>query len=117
MRRHDLTERVISYVLITGVTISLALNISGLIFYFFENRLCLEIALDEQSRLSLDRFISNVNQINSYTILSAGLLVILFTPYIRVLTSIIYFAIVKDYKYLLLTLTVFSVLSTLILIH
>ncbi len=117
MSKKDFIERMISYVLIIGVIISLALNLFGLFLYYFENRLCLEIVLDGQSRLSLDSFINHITQINSYTILSASILVILFTPYVRVFTSMVYFMFKKDYKYIFLTFTVFIVLSILILFH
>ena len=117
MSKNDFIERMISYVLITGVMISLTLNLFGLILYHFENRLCLEIVLNEQSSLSLDSFINHISQINSYTILSASILVILFTPYIRVLASMVYFMFKKDYRYVFLTSIVFLVLSMLILFH
>jgi uncharacterized membrane protein len=110
-------ERIISYILVAGVLASLIVGLTGLVSYHLENGLCLEIPLDGQSTLLPGRFFSQVSQMNSYTLLSASILIILFTPYIRVLTSIIYFVKTRDYKFVILTSTVFITLTIIFLLH
>lgn len=117
MKNQGSLEKIISYILTTSVLASLILNFAGLIFYSLENRLCLEISIDNQSILLLDNLLSRFNQLNSYVLLSVSILIIIFTPYIRVLTSIIYFMKTRDYKYAILTLAVFSALTILFLIR
>jgi|GEM_PF-1477054 len=117
MRNNTLLEKMISYILVAGVLASLILCFLGLILYYLENRLCLEIPFNDQSTLLLGRFLSQANRVNSYTLLSASILIILFTPYIRVFTSMIYFMKIKDYKYVILTFTVFITLTIMFLAH
>ncbi|MCL7382912.1 MAG: DUF1634 domain-containing protein [Thaumarchaeota archaeon] len=117
MKNDTSLERIISYVLVGGVLASLILGLTGLVSYYLENRLCLEIPLNGQSTLLLGRFFNQAFQMNSYTLLSASILIILFTPYIRVLTSIIYFVKTRDYKFVILTSTVFITLTIILLVH
>ncbi len=115
MKDNTSLERLLSYILITGVLASLILSFLGLVLYYLENKLRLEISFSDQSILLLDRFFSQAIQINSHTFLSISILIILFTPYIRVITSMIYFMKIKDYKYVFLTFTVFSILTIMFL--
>jgi uncharacterized membrane protein len=117
MRNNASLEKMISYILVTGVLASIILSFLGLILYYLENRLCLEISFNEQSTLLLGRFFIQANRVNSYTLLSASILIVLFTPYVRVFTSMIYFMKIKDYKYVILTFTVFIALTIMFLVH
>lgn len=117
MKNQESLEKIISYVLIASILASLKLSFAGLSFYYLENRLCLEISINDQSILLLDSFFNRFNQLNSYVFLSASILVIILTPYLRVLTSMIYFLKTRDYKYALLALIVFSALTILFLIR
>ncbi|MEM0443528.1 MAG: DUF1634 domain-containing protein [Candidatus Caldarchaeum sp.] len=50
-------------------------------------------------------------------LMTAGLVILIFTPYSRVLTSIVYFAAERNITFLLITLFVFAVLTTSLLTH
>lgn len=117
MRGQESLEKIISYILTASVLVGLTLYFAGLASYYFENKMCLEISINDQSSLQLDNFLNQFNQLNSYIVLSTSILVVMFTPYIRVLTSIIYFLKNKDYKYSVLALFVFSALTILFLIR
>jgi len=45
------------------------------------------------------------------SIVGLGILVLMLTPYLRILAAIVYYAIVKDYRYLGITLVVFAVIN------
>ena len=49
--------------------------------------------------------------------MTLGILVLILTPYIRVVVSIVYFARERDYRYVLLTLFVLVVLSLSLALH
>ncbi|MEN2974951.1 MAG: DUF1634 domain-containing protein [Candidatus Caldarchaeales archaeon] len=111
MKRIYTLEDVISYALLIGVVSGLALCLGGVALYFYENRYSLEIIFDREWILSLDRLILEIGYINAYTISSIGIVIMIFTPYLRVLISLIYFAKIRDYRYILTTMIVLVLLT------
>ena len=117
-------ETTISYLLIIGVTFSLILEIIGLIlfYYSFTN---LNILESEVVFIHGDNFFSFVKtlfqgeniQNNAILFMSLGSIVLISTPYIRVITSVIYFAWEKNRKYLLVTLFVLVILTVSLALH
>ena len=117
-------ETTISYLLIIGVTFSLILEIIGLIlfYYSFTN---LNILESEVVFIHGDNFFSFVKtlfqgeniQNNAILFMTLGSIALISTPYIRVITSVIYFAWEKNRKYLLVTLVVLVILTVSLALH
>jgi uncharacterized membrane protein len=109
-------EILVGYVLLIGVLLSLALIFAGLVWHVATaHQLGFEF---EIAGTNLFRFVlTNLGQLAAYTVsprllISLGIIVLLLTPYVRVLTSMIYFAVVAhNWKYTLFTAFVLSILT------
>ena len=117
-------ETVISYILVSGVLISLVLELVGIILFYihYKNFKILEsgsVFVKGQNfflyitSLFQGRYSPNIE----FLIMIVGLVVLILTPYVRVITSIIYFISKKNLKYILLTLFVFTFLTISLIIH
>ena len=117
-------ETAISYLLIIGVVFSLILEAIGLIlfYYSFAN---LNILENEVVFIRGNDFFSFVVTIfqgenmqnNAILFMTLGLVTLILTPYVRVITSVIYFAWEKNRKYLLVTLFVLVLLTASLALH
>ena len=117
-------ETAISYLLIIGVIFSLILEAIGLtlFYYSFANLNILEnevVFIREENFFSFVITTLQVENIQNSAILfmTLGLITLISTPYIRVITSVIYFAWEKNRKYLLLTLFVLIILTVSLTLH
>ncbi|MBS7627156.1 DUF1634 domain-containing protein [Candidatus Bathyarchaeota archaeon] len=118
-------ELAISYILIFGVVSSVMIEAFGiLIHYYAEGNL--NITFEPKSVLkgaNLFVFIGSTFQSilqgssTSFNILSLGLALLIITPYVRVLASVIYFGMVRDIKYLFITLSVLVILTASLVAH
>lgn len=112
-RKYNL-EDIISYILTFGTIFSIFLLSIGVIAYLVYIK---EIILDwilkgENLFVALNNVLSNVFQNNiSYTFMAIGILMLMLTQYIRVIVSIVYFSLIKDCKYVVITLIVFIILT------
>ena len=111
-------ERVIGYILISGVTISLLLEVIGITLYYYSYG---------QFRILEDRtlFIHGSNFFNflaeliqgehihqkAILLMTLGIAILMVTPYVRVILSVIHFALEKNFKYVLITLFVLVLLT------
>jgi uncharacterized membrane protein len=117
-------ETSISWGLITGVGISVLLEIAGMIVYFFQTG-------DVHISSAGDMFIRG-NDFFSYifnlirgpragglaiTLMTAGLVVLILTPFARVIMSVIFFTAEKNYRYVWITLFVLAVLAVSLAVH
>jgi uncharacterized membrane protein len=117
-------ETAISYLLILGVVISLFLEVIGLIL-FFHSYSNLNILENSVAFIRGENFFSFVftlfqweNMQNSALLfMTLGLVVLILTPYIRVIMSVIYFAWKKNSKYVLMTLFVLITLTVSLALH
>ena len=117
-------ETAISYLLIIGVVFSFILEAIGLIlfYYSFAN---LNILENEVVFIRGNDFFSFVVTIfqgenmqnNAILFMTLGLVTLILTPYVRVITSVIYFAWEKNRKYLLVTLFVLVILTVSLALH
>jgi uncharacterized membrane protein len=117
-------ERVISYLLITGVVISLILEIVGVVLLYrsYGN---LHISREAGVYIKGHDFFSFIYQQiqNRQTTKPAilfmvlGIVVLILTPYIRVIASVVYFAWQKNLKYVLITLFVLIVVTLSLALH
>ena len=117
-------ETVISYILVSGVLISLVLELVGIILFYIHYK---NFRISESgsvfvkgqnfflyiTSLFQGRYSPNIE----FLIMIVGLVVLILTPYVRVITSIIYFISKKNLKYILLTLFVFTFLTISLIIH
>ncbi len=117
-------ETAISYVLIVGVVISLLLEIVGVIlFYHTYGRL--DISQDTSVFIRGRDFFSYIYQQFTGTrpdgsgifFMTGGIIVLVLTPYVRLISSVIYFAWEKDVKYVLITLFVLAVVTLSLTLH
>ncbi len=107
---------VVGYLLQTGVMISLVLLAAGLIWKWASTG---HWSIDYQiSGMNLFEFVSNEvhiiirGQLRPRVLVSGGIVVLMLTPYFRVLASMIYFIVVlRNWKYSLFTAIVFAVLT------
>ena len=109
-------EILIGYILLVGVLLSMALLIIGLAWHWATTgHLRLEypimgMNLFEFVHISLRQIASGA--IHPRLMVNLGIAVVMFTPYVRVLASMLYFALVeRNGKYTLFTGFVFSVLT------
>jgi len=117
-------ETAISYLLILGVVISLFLEVIGLIL-FFRSYSNLNILENSVAFIRGENFFSFVRtlfqwenmQNSSLLFMTLGLVVLILTPYIRVIMSVIYFAWKKNSKYVLMTLFVLITLTVSLALH
>jgi len=118
-------EQAISYVLIAGVIASVTIETIGIWTYYYYNQ-NLDIVFKPSLALKATDFFSYtamaIRALISWSwtpiqILGFGLVVLMITPYMRVLASVVYFALAKNSKYLFITLFVLVVLTASLLAH
>jgi uncharacterized membrane protein len=117
-------ETTISILLIVGVVISLFLEVIGLIL-FYRSYANLNILENNVAFIRGENFFSFVYtlfqgekmQNSALLSMTLGLVVLILTPYIRVLTSVVYFAWKKNSKYVLVTLFVLITLTISLALH
>ena len=116
-------EGVISYVLIIGVVTSLLLEIAGLILFY---RAYGSLAISHDSRMFLRgenffiflaRLFSGSSAGWPIRLMTLGIAVLILTPYVRAIFSVIYFAVKENGKYLVITLAVLTILTISLLVH
>lgn len=117
-------ETSISYLLIGGVIISLILEVIG-IFIFYHSYGNLAISEDAGIFIQGHDFFSFIYreftgrhmQGNAIFFMTAGIIVLILTPYARLVASAIYFGWEKNTKYVLITLFVLIVVTLSLALH
>ena len=117
-------ETVISYMLIIGVTTSLLLELAG-IFFLWRLYGRLDISQDSSMFIRGRDFFSFIfQQIATkqsagpgIVLMTAGIIVLILTPYIRLVASVVYFAVEKNIKYVVITLFVLIVVTLSLALH
>ena len=116
-------EGVISYVLIIGVVTSLLFEVAGIIFFyrvygslavFHESQMFLR---GENFFIFLARLFSGSSVSWPLRVITLGIAILVLTPYVRAMLSVIYFAVHRNGKYLVITLFVFTILTISLLVH
>jgi uncharacterized membrane protein len=116
-------EGLISYILITGVVISLFLEAAGLLlFYRSSGTLAIShgrpvIVRAEDFFALLGRLFSAAPSSWPLRLMTLGIAILILTPYMRALLSVIYFAGQRNFKYLAVTLFVVIILTVSLLVH
>ncbi len=117
-------EVAISYMLIVGVVVSLVLEVIGVVLLYGSFRR-LEISQDPSFFIQGRDFFSFAFETiagkhaagPSIGFMTAGLIVLILTPYIRVIASVFYFAIERNLRYVLITLFVLVVVTLSLVLH
>ncbi len=117
-------ETIISYILIIGVVATVVFEVIGITLFFgaYGN---LQISQDRSVFISGQNFFAFIiNQVqnlfvsqNAVSFITLGLIILILTPYVRAITSALYFAWEKHYKYVLITLIVLIVLTASLALH
>jgi uncharacterized membrane protein len=118
-------ETIISYLLIVGVVLSLALEIAGIVI-FYKSHGNLDILLQDKAMFIKGRdFFSFLYQLFSgesmqntgVFLMTLGVAALILTPFVRVIASALYFAWRKDTKYVLITAFVLIALTVSLALH
>jgi uncharacterized membrane protein len=117
-------ENIVSYLLIAGVVVSVILEAIGIILYYgtYGN---VQISQSQAVFISGKNFFAFIiyqtqhllGSQNALLFMTLGLIILILTPYIRAITSVVYFAWEKHYKYVLITLFVLIVLTISLALH
>lgn len=117
-------ETIISYLLIIGVITSVTLIGIGMILYYGEYG---NVQISQNKSVFIvgqDFFVFTVGVFqqvfasqDALVFITIGLIILILTPYIRAITSAVYFAWEKHYKYVLITMFVLIVLTASLTIH
>lgn len=107
-------ETIIGYTLRIGVIAAAVLVLAGGVYYLIENAFT---AADYHTfhpaakhALDLSGIVQNALALNSLGIIQLGLLVLVATPIVRVIFSVVAFALERDYLYVAVTAIVLAVL-------
>ena len=118
-------ETTISYLLIVGVVLSLALEIAG-IAIFYKSHGNLDILLQDKAMFIQGRdFFSFLYQIfarepaqnTGIFLMTLGVAALILTPFVRVIASAMYFAWKRDTRYVLITAFVIIALTISLALH
>jgi uncharacterized membrane protein len=117
-------EKTIGYLLITGVVISLILEILGISAYYgtyghldISERRAVFLHGQNFFNFVFGLFEGEYAQNKAILLMTLGITLLIFTPYLRVIISVVNFARKKDVKYLFITLFVFVILTISLAVH
>ena len=116
-------ENAISYLLLTGVIISVVLEIAGLSVYLSEHRNLMispENSIYIQGRdffNFLYRFWNEYSGDTAVLLIVTGVIVLILTPFARIILSVVYFGWEKNWKYVLITVFVLVVITVSLTFH
>lgn len=117
-------ETAISYLLIIGVVASLILEVIGItVFYHSYRQLGVSqdpsVFIHGQDILSflLNQFRGPHTETRAIRLMTSGIVILMLTPYLRVIVSVVYFAWEKNWKYVVITLFVLAVLTASLAVH
>ena len=117
-------ETGISYLLIIGVIISLLLEVAGIIVLYltYGN---LDISRDAGMFIQGKGFFSFIYEQfqggrqsgTAVLLMTAGIIVLILTPYARLVTSVFYFGWERNFRYVAITLFVLVVVTVSLILH
>lgn len=124
MKKFDL-EVIISYILITGVVMSLVMESLGLVMYVIDKGTVSIDLNNEDVRIKFQDFfiylvnitVSIFHKFDYISIMAFGLAILMLTPYLRVIASVLYFIFTHNYKYVMITMIVLVILTLSLIVH
>jgi len=124
MKDESKLETGISYLLICGVTLSLLLEAMGLVLYYLTyNRISMSndpamyIRGHDFFSFILQQLQNAATQNAAILFMTAGIVVLILTPYLRVAASVVFFAWEKNSKFVVITLFVLIIVSLSLALH
>ena len=113
----------ISWILIIGVVASVVFESLGLVLNYASTR-SLTLTISPEWHVQAPNFFSFVASaipsalagVSAVSLVTVGVILLMLTPYVRVVASVIYFALQKDYRYLGITLLVLAIITTSLLL-
>lgn len=109
----------ISWILRIGVTVSLALELAGVLLYTIQTgNQSLDLSTEWQFKGgNFFNFASSTvtavgTTLSPLNIMSLGVMILMLTPYVRVVAGVIYYGVQKDWRYVGITLFVLAVITT-----
>lgn len=117
-------ENTLGYLLIVGVVVSLLLEIAGVAMLYARYHQ-FDISQDTSVFIRGHGFFTFVLQQvegkfaekTPFILMTAGIVVLILTPYVRVIASVIHFAWQKNWKYVFITLFVLVVVTLSLTLH
>jgi uncharacterized membrane protein len=117
-------ETGISYLLMTGVIVSLVLEVVGVAMFYYTNH-SLAVSQSETAFIHGNDFFTFIfqqfrgehSQGIGLQLMTIGIIVLIITPFIRLVTSVVYFGWAKNLKYVLITLFVLVVITLSLALH
>ena len=117
-------ERIISYLLITGVVLCILLEVIGVVLFCHSNG-SLNISRDAGVYIKGHDFFGFIYQQfrglqttkPAILFMTMGIVVLILTPFMRVVASFIYFSWQRNYKYIFITLFVLVVVTLSLTLH
>ena len=117
-------EKAISILFVVGVASSLSLEVAGVILYWIHNH-NLDITFGNEVTIRGHDFFSFIYSFAragygaeiSMTMITAGVIVLILTPFMRVVFSALYFAWERNYKYVVITVFVLAVITASLALH
>ena len=107
----------LSYILIGGVALSFATEVIGLALYYLQTG-GFAVDFSSQWQLTGSNFFSYVASLlsaqagfSATRVMAVGIVILMLTPYFRVLASAVHFGTARNSKYLLFTVFVLTVLT------
>jgi len=118
-------DLVISYILIVGVIASVLIEVAGIFGYYYTRHDLAIVFTPEFTLRGTDFFTYSAQTVQGVlggmwtpvSVLAFGLVLLMITPYLRVLASVVYFALARNIKYLSITLFVLIVLTASLMLH
>lgn len=111
-------EHIVGYTLISGVAVSLILEVIGMILFYkaYGHLHILEskfIFLHEKSLFYMlrDIILGTYSPEQPILLMGLGIVILMLTPYVRVVLSVFHFVLEKNVKYVLITLFVLILLT------
>lgn len=107
-------EALLGNLLLIGVILSAIFVLGGGILYLFQHRRSLPqyaaFSAEPDSLMKLPALIQGVGNLRSLAIIQLGILILIATPVLRVIFSVVAFLYEKDYLYVFFTLVVLAIL-------
>jgi len=117
-------ELIVSYLLITGVLTSVIFEVIGIALYYgtYGNVLVSHnpsVFISGENFFAL--FIQQIQQLfgtqNAIAYMTLGIVILMLTPFVRAVTSVLYFTWERNWKYVAITLFVLVVLTVSLALH
>jgi uncharacterized membrane protein len=120
-------ESIISIILIAGIILSLTLVSIGMILYYTHRGGITSPHFTTKWQMSGKNFfiyvgnliseITTPSSFNAINIMALGLVLLIITPFVRVVVSVIFFGVCRNFKYVLITSFVLILLTSSLIIH